>query len=55
LLDDFWYRPLTLIGGAGPDKGKGGSYLLLPPDYKGESILDAAADVTCKINNEKKN
>ena len=31
LLDDFWHRPLTDVGLAGPDQGKGGKYLLLPP------------------------
>ena len=29
LLDDFWQRPLTDVGLAGPDQGKGGKYLLL--------------------------
>jgi hypothetical protein len=33
LLDDFWHRPLTDVGLAGPDQGKGGKYLLLPPGY----------------------
>jgi len=36
LLDDFWQRPLCDVGFAGPDKGRGGQYLILPPDYKGE-------------------
>ncbi len=47
ILDDFFQRPLagpTMdgrtwmgdVGLAGPDKGKGGIYVLLPPDYKGE-------------------
>jgi hypothetical protein len=36
LLDDFWQRPLCDVGFAGPDKGLGGKYLILPPDYKGE-------------------
>lgn len=36
LLDDFWHRPLTDIGVAGPDKGKGGKFLMLPPGYTGE-------------------
>jgi hypothetical protein len=36
LLDDFWHRPLTDIGAAGPDQGKGGKYLLLPPGYTGD-------------------
>ena len=37
LLDDFWQRPLCDVGFAGPDKGQGGKYLILPPDYKGEA------------------
>ncbi len=37
LLDDFWHRPLTDVGVAGPDQGKGGKYLLLPPGYDGET------------------
>lgn len=36
LLDDFWQRPLSDVGFAGPDKGQGGKYLILPPDYKCE-------------------
>ncbi len=35
LFDDFWQRALTDVGYAGPDKGQGGLYLLLPPDYEG--------------------
>jgi len=34
-IDDFWYRWVTDTGLTGPDKGKGGKYVLLPPDYKG--------------------
>ena len=37
LLDDFWQRPLCDVGFAGPDKGQGGKYLVLPPDHKGEA------------------
>ena len=37
LLDDMWHRPITDIGAAGPDQGNGGKYLVLPPDYEGES------------------
>jgi hypothetical protein len=37
LLDDFWHRPLTDVGLAGPDEGKGGKYLLLPPGYSDET------------------
>jgi hypothetical protein len=36
MIDDFWFRYVTDIGIVGPDKGKGGKYLLLPPDYKGD-------------------
>ena len=35
-IDDFWERYVGDIGNAGPDKGKGGKYLLLPPDYVGD-------------------
>jgi hypothetical protein len=36
MFDDFWHRPIADVGYVGPDKGEGGKYLLLPPDYKGE-------------------
>ncbi|MEH6557356.1 MAG: DUF1254 domain-containing protein [Oceanicoccus sp.] len=36
LLDDMWHRPITDIGAAGPDRNKGGKYLILPPGYTGE-------------------
>ncbi len=35
MVDDFWQRPITDIGLAGPDKGKGAKYLITPPGYKG--------------------
>jgi hypothetical protein len=47
ILDDFYQRPICSIGDiegrvwcgdvglAGPDHGRGGKYLLLPPDYEG--------------------
>jgi hypothetical protein len=35
LLNDFWHRPLTDVGLAGPDQGVGGKFLLLPPGYAG--------------------
>lgn len=37
--DDATYKFLTDFGFVGPDEGKGGNYLFLPPDYKG-SIPD---------------
>ncbi|MCD9573799.1 DUF1254 domain-containing protein [Flavobacterium soyae] len=33
-LDDGWQTAIEDIGPAGIDKGKGGKYLILPPDYK---------------------
>jgi hypothetical protein len=43
ILLDYWQRPIPVDGGrffgdvgfAGPDGGKGGKFLLLPPGYKG--------------------
>ncbi len=43
IFDDYWQRPIPADGGkyfgdiglAGPDGGKGGKFLLLPPGYKG--------------------
>jgi len=35
MFTDFYQRTLTDVGAAGPDKGQGGLYLLLPPDYHG--------------------
>lgn len=34
-INDFWERYVGDIGKAGPDKGRGGKYLLLPPGYTG--------------------
>ncbi len=48
ILDDFFQRPICTegefegrqwcgdVGLPGPDKGKGGKYLILPPDFRGE-------------------
>ncbi len=35
LLDDMWFRWVTDVGVSGPDRGLGGKYLILPPDYHG--------------------
>src|SRR5215831_654606 len=35
-LDDACFRWVTDVGITGPDEGKGGKYLLLPPGYKGQ-------------------
>ena len=36
IIDDHWFHYVTDFGNAGPDKGKGGKFLILPPGYKGE-------------------
>ena len=36
ILDDMAFRYMTDLGVAGPDKGKGGKFLVLPPGYEGE-------------------
>jgi hypothetical protein len=44
ILLDFWQRPIPVVGGKffgdvglpGPDGGKGGKFLILPPGYAGE-------------------
>jgi len=36
ILDDMGFLYLTDLGKAGPDKGKGGKFLVLPPDHKGD-------------------
>src|SRR5882672_2307321 len=48
IIDDFFQRPIESVGPIngrawsgdvglpGPDAGKGGKYLILPPDYKGQ-------------------
>jgi len=37
IINDFWGRYVTDVGNAGPDRGEGGKYLLLPPGYTGPS------------------
>lgn len=36
LIDDAFFRYVTDVGLPGPDKGKGGKYLVVGPDYEGE-------------------
>jgi hypothetical protein len=36
IIDDFWQRSVSDVGLPGPDGGKGGKFLLLPPGHKGE-------------------
>ncbi len=36
MINDMFMRYVTDMGNAGPDKGQGGKYLVLPPDYEGD-------------------
>jgi len=35
-IDDAWFQYVADFGNAGPDKGKGGKFLILPPGYEGK-------------------
>lgn len=54
MFDDFFQRPIVEptidgktwrgdVGLAGPDKGKGGTYVLLPPGYDGPEPTEASS------------
>ena len=36
MFTDFFQRTITDVGAIGPDRARGGLYLLIPPDYDGE-------------------
>ncbi|MGD8531189.1 MAG: DUF1254 domain-containing protein, partial [Syntrophobacterales bacterium] len=36
LIDDHWFHYVADFGNAGPDKGKGGKFLIIPPGYEGD-------------------
>lgn len=36
MFTDFFQRTITDVGAIGPDRARGGLYLLLPPDYEGD-------------------
>ena len=36
-VNDAWFRFVIDMGAPGPDRGKGGKYLILPPDFKGKA------------------
>ena len=36
MVDDAYFRWITDVGVTGPDKGKGGKYLFLPPGFEGD-------------------
>jgi len=39
-VDDAFFRFVIDMGAPGPDAGKGGKYLIFPPDYKGDRPKD---------------
>jgi hypothetical protein len=51
LIDDFWQRSISDVGLPGPDGDKGGKFLLLPPDYKGEVPNDGYHVLKGTMNN----
>ncbi|OHX64553.1 DUF1254 domain-containing protein [Flammeovirga pacifica] len=36
ILDDFWFNWISDFGLAGPDKGQGGKFLIIPQGYEGD-------------------
>ena len=50
-VDDAGFRFVTAVGMDGPDQGKGGRYLFLPPGYTGEVPPEGYFVVQSKTNN----
>ncbi|PZV38532.1 DUF1254 domain-containing protein [Mesorhizobium kowhaii] len=51
-VDDAYFRFIINMGGPGPDRGAGGKYLILPPDYSGE-IKPTKGDEQAEVDGEK--
>jgi hypothetical protein len=51
IIDDFWQRSLTDVGMPGPDAGKGGKFILLPPGYKDDLPKTGYYVVQATMNN----
>jgi hypothetical protein len=49
ILDDMAFHYMTDLGVAGPDKGKGGKFLVLPPGYEGD-VPDGYFGVSSKTS-----
>jgi hypothetical protein len=43
VVDDAWFHYVTDLGQAGPDMGRGGRFVFLPPGYRGETPQDCFA------------
>jgi hypothetical protein len=50
-IGDAWQRPQGDLGRPGPDKGKGGKYLLVPPGYEGKLPSKGYYVVPCATKN----
>jgi len=50
MFTDFFQRTITDVGAIGPDRARGGLYLLLPPDYQGH-VPDGYFTFTCSTYN----
>lgn len=51
-VNDAFFRFVTDMGAPGPDRGKGGKYLILPPDYQG-SIKGENGSEQEEVNGQK--
>jgi hypothetical protein len=51
-VNDAFFRFVTDMGAPGPDRGKGGKYLILSPDYKGD-LEPPVGGMEAKVEGEK--
>jgi len=51
-VDDAFFRFVIDMGGPGPDRGKGGKYLILPPDYQGD-LKGTGGGMEAEVNGQK--
>jgi hypothetical protein len=46
IIDDHWFKYVADFGRLGPDKGKGGKFIILPPGYKETLIQKIKAKIS---------
>jgi hypothetical protein len=51
-VDDAYFRFVVDMGAPGPDRGKGGKYLILPPDYAGD-LKPPVGGMEAEVDGEK--
>ncbi len=51
-MDDAYFRFVVNMGGPGPDRGAGGKYLILSPDYTGE-VKPTTGTEQAEVNGQK--